>query len=139
MSVTCEICGKEFKTTQGLRGHKTFVHNITKSQDQPAKPVAEQESGKGTEIFERLSTQVEQMDQLVYNLISKVEDQATRISALEVQLRNSTSEVQNLNNETTGIRYDLERLNRFVQYEFAGVKHDAIWGLYLDRPELRRK
>ncbi len=23
MSVTCEICGKEFKNTQGLRGHKT--------------------------------------------------------------------------------------------------------------------
>ena len=26
MSATCEICGKEFKNTQGLRGHKTFVH-----------------------------------------------------------------------------------------------------------------
>ena len=26
--VTCEICGKEFKNTQGLRGHKNFVHNI---------------------------------------------------------------------------------------------------------------
>lgn len=25
--VTCEICGKEFKNTQGLRGHKNFVHS----------------------------------------------------------------------------------------------------------------
>jgi len=24
--VTCDICGKEFKNTQGLRGHKNFVH-----------------------------------------------------------------------------------------------------------------
>ncbi len=24
--VTCEICGRQFKNTQGLRGHKTFVH-----------------------------------------------------------------------------------------------------------------
>ena len=24
----CEICGKEFRTPQGLRGHKTFVHGL---------------------------------------------------------------------------------------------------------------
>ncbi len=24
--VSCDICGKEFKNTQGLRGHKNFVH-----------------------------------------------------------------------------------------------------------------
>lgn len=26
--VMCELCGKELRTTQGLRGHKTFVHGI---------------------------------------------------------------------------------------------------------------
>jgi len=25
--VSCDICGKEFKNTQGLRGHKNFVHS----------------------------------------------------------------------------------------------------------------
>jgi len=34
MSVICEICEKEFKNTQGLRGHKTFVHGITGSNTQ---------------------------------------------------------------------------------------------------------
>ena len=29
MTVNCEICGKEFKNTQGLRGHKNFVHADT--------------------------------------------------------------------------------------------------------------
>ena len=29
--VSCEICGKEFKNTQGLRGHKNFVHSDTGS------------------------------------------------------------------------------------------------------------
>lgn len=29
--VSCDICGKEFKTTQGLRGHKNFVHGLTGS------------------------------------------------------------------------------------------------------------
>ena len=27
--VSCDICGKEFKNTQGLRGHKNFVHSDT--------------------------------------------------------------------------------------------------------------
>ena len=29
--VSCDICGKEFKNTQGLRGHKHFVHSDTVS------------------------------------------------------------------------------------------------------------
>ncbi len=29
MTVNCEICGKEFKNTQGLRGHTNFVHSNT--------------------------------------------------------------------------------------------------------------
>lgn len=29
--VKCELCGKELKTTQGLRGHKNFVHPDTDS------------------------------------------------------------------------------------------------------------
>jgi len=29
--VFCDICGKEFKNTQGLRGHKNFVHSDTGS------------------------------------------------------------------------------------------------------------
>ncbi len=29
--ISCDICGKEFKNTQGLRGHKNFVHADTGS------------------------------------------------------------------------------------------------------------
>ncbi len=35
MSVTCELCGREFKNTQGLRGHKTFYHNMRSSSNTP--------------------------------------------------------------------------------------------------------
>ena len=38
--VSCDICGKEFKTTQGLRGHKTFVHQLTSFSGKSATPLA---------------------------------------------------------------------------------------------------
>ena len=38
--VSCNICGKEFKNTQGLRGHKNFVHNDKVISD--GQPVAQQ-------------------------------------------------------------------------------------------------
>ena len=46
MSAVCEICGKEFKNTQGLRGHKTFVHQVTSSKESPTRLATEQELNK---------------------------------------------------------------------------------------------
>jgi len=34
--IQCELCGKQVKTTQALRGHKTFVHGIAGSNTQQA-------------------------------------------------------------------------------------------------------
>ena len=34
--VSCDICDKEFKNTQGLRGHKTFIHGLHANHDKPA-------------------------------------------------------------------------------------------------------
>ena len=38
--VNCEICGRECKNTQGLRGHKTFVHGITSNNKRPVTRLA---------------------------------------------------------------------------------------------------
>lgn len=38
--VTCDICGKEFKNAQGLRGHMTFVHGKTGSSKILSAPAA---------------------------------------------------------------------------------------------------
>ena len=55
MSVTCEICGKEFKNTQGLRGHKTFVHQLTSSSGKSAAPLAtEQQPSKLEDRLQKL-------------------------------------------------------------------------------------
>ena len=67
MSVTCEICGKEFKNTQGLRGHKNFVHADTVSGIR--QPVAQQplSSNLGTRV-----TTEQRLDQLE-NRFTKLE------------------------------------------------------------------
>lgn len=52
--VTCELCGKEVKTAQALRGHKTFIHGITGSNTQ--QPVARLGSEQQVSLLEdRLS------------------------------------------------------------------------------------
>jgi len=35
----CELCGKAMRTTQGLRGHKTFVHGLHANRSKPAATV----------------------------------------------------------------------------------------------------
>ncbi len=34
--IQCELCGKVMRTTQGLRGHKTFIHGLYANHDNPA-------------------------------------------------------------------------------------------------------
>ncbi len=34
--IQCELCGKGMRTTQGLRGHKTFIHGLYVNHDNPA-------------------------------------------------------------------------------------------------------
>ena len=33
--IQCELCGKVVRTTQGLRGHKTFIHGLHANHDKP--------------------------------------------------------------------------------------------------------
>ncbi len=34
--IQCELCGKAMRTTQGLRGHKTFIHGLYANYDKSA-------------------------------------------------------------------------------------------------------
>jgi len=64
--VSCDICGKEFKNTQGLRGHKNFVHADTFGG--AGHPVARQL------LSSNLSTRVNTEQRL-----SQLEDRLTRL------------------------------------------------------------
>lgn len=51
--VNCDICGKEFKNTQGLRGHKYFVHQLTNSSSESAAPPATEQ--EPSDLKERIN------------------------------------------------------------------------------------
>jgi hypothetical protein len=67
--VSCEICGKEFKNTQGLRGHKTFVHGQTSNT----------EIATGVTTGQRISKLEQQPSST--QLLSELEDRLEQLSA----------------------------------------------------------
>ncbi len=75
--VKCDICGKEFKNTQGLRGHKNFVHSDKVSSIK--KPVTQQ-----------LSSELEQP-------VTKLELLEFKLQQLETKLEQVTSIAQQAN------------------------------------------
>ncbi|MFC1907564.1 hypothetical protein ACFLW8_05710 [Chloroflexota bacterium] len=83
MSTECEICGKDFKNTQGLRGHKTFIHQLTTSTEAPSRPEDEFQEINLDEVIETFINCAELEHRLVALICSVLEDQNTRITELE--------------------------------------------------------
>lgn len=135
MVVKCEICGREFKTTQGLRGHKTFVHQMTGS----SKP-------RATSAIEQLTSKLELLDERLTNLSSKVEKQAEQQKRFGEYIITNGAYCWVKDPRINKCKYGLEqlteryeKLGRFIQYEFAGIQDDIIWEIALVRPEFKRR
>ena len=93
--VTCELCGKQVKTAQALRGHKTFIHGITGSNTQ--QPVA------------RLAT--EQQVSLLEDRLQQLE----RVTGLrESDLDFSLSDTEPLTDRLTNITEQVTKLRDVV-------------------------
>lgn len=109
MAVRCEMCGREFKTTQGLRGHKTFVHQMTSSGKPPPRLATDQQSSKLEERVEQLTSKLQLLDKRLSNLNIGVDKLADRY----------------------------EKLSRYIQYELAGIENDVMWEIRLLGPALK--
>ena len=71
--VKCDICGKEFKNPQGLRGHEMLSHGINNSKRQPAaKPVAEQQ-------LSELESRLEQVEELTRVTTERLTEQLNNL------------------------------------------------------------
>ena len=110
--VSCDICGKEVKNSQGLRGHKNFVHGITSSNTQ--QPVARLASEQQVSLLEDRLQQLERVTGLresdlgfslsdtepltdrltnITEQVTKLSDTASKLSE-EVELSKVTMEVE---------------------------------------------
>ena len=136
--VKCELCGKEVKNTQGLRGHKTFVHGITVSNKQPVGRLdTEQEL---SELECRLE-QVEELTQLdTERLTQQLEQHAHHLAELSEQLKNLTQQVKlaSTNTELLNISRQVTQLSEQVKRHDSWLTPDPIVLLFgknsYDRP-----
>ncbi len=142
MSATCEICGKEFKNTQGRRGHMTFLHGMSKGGfNNLVTRVATDQNLLPTKRVQQLASNVDSEGELR----SKLEE----LSELQKNLlnffpRNSLGQIITVQTDDKALERlskleeKLERLNRYIQYEIAGISNDNVWSFFLDHTQLKK-
>ena len=103
MSAVCEICGKEFKTTQGLKGHKTFVHQSTSFSGKSATPPATEQL-----LSSNLGTRVATEQQ-----VSKLEDRLQKLERVTGLRETEPADLLNdLLSNTEPLTYQLASITR---------------------------
>ena len=136
--VQCDLCGKEVKNTQGLRGHKTFVHGITSSNKQPVARLATEQALSELEC--RLE-QVEELTQLdTERLAEQLEQHTHQLAELSEQLNNLSQQVKlaSSNTEYRNISRQVTQLSEQVKRHDSWLTPDPIVLLFgkgsYDRP-----
>lgn len=150
MSVTCEICGKEFKNTQGLRGHKTFVHQMTTTHDPPARLATEQPVSRLRARLGLTDSKTEPITEQLSNIENRLNklESITGVKELSVpdrllgtdkpiteQLEQHTHQLTDLSNKITELSDQLKlkyedtasnsELNRLAD-DFADIKKTVL-------------
>jgi len=99
--VTCELCGKQVKTAQALRGHKTFIHGITGSNTQ--QPVARLANEQQVSLLEDRLQQLERVtglreSDLDFSLsdTEPLTDRLTNITEQVTKLRDVVSKLSDI-------------------------------------------
>lgn len=119
MSAICEICGKEFKNTQGLRGHKTFVHQLTSSSGKSAAPLAtEQQPSKLEERLQKLEWVTGLIESDLGLLLSDGELPLTN------KLTNITEQVTKIGNTVSELSDTVSKLSEGM--ELAKVSKETV-------------
>lgn len=142
MSIRCEICGKEFKTTQGRRGHMNFAHSDYNSdpEDSVTRPAIEQQLTKLEDRVEKLASKVSILPELS-NKLKKQDEILDRVEIFIYRNRNTFSgtEYKNILEEISKLKEQLKKLSRYIQYEFAGISNDSVWSYFLNNPDLKKR
>jgi len=116
--IQCELCGKEVKNTQGLRGHKTFVHRqrtggrppsvrmATDEQVEESPSILEQIEGNGTRYTG------ENTDGIGYvqDSVTRYTEYTNRIKQLEESIASATEYILELEKKIDQLHDKLQSL-----------------------------
>ncbi len=160
MSVKCELCGKEFKNTQGRRGHMTFVHQVTSSSSKSAAPLAtEQPPSNLEERLQKLESAIglkesssldrilgtdepitEQLEQHTHQLV-ELSGQLKNLSQ-QVKLASSSTEVRDIRRQVTQLIEQIRRHDSWLttsRLYYILTMHSDHPAFFDDLEDLRRK
>ena len=86
--IQCELCGKAMRTTQGLRGHKTFIHGLYANHDNPAAELTfRQRIDKNRSLVESESSSISDYQDSLNKLKSKVVSNTELLTELRGTVR----------------------------------------------------
>jgi len=101
--VTCELCGKQVKTAQALRGHKTFIHGITGSNTQ--RPVTRLASEQQVSLLE---DRLQRLERVTGLRESDFDFSLGDTEPLTDRLTNITEQVTKLSDTVTKLSEEVE-------------------------------
>ena len=108
MSIKCEICGKEFKNTQGLRGHKTFVHQVTTTHEPPTPLATEQQASKLEDRLQQLERVTGLRESDLDFSLSDTEPLTNRLAIITQQVSKLSDTVSKLSDMVSELSEDVE-------------------------------
>ena len=114
--ITCKLCGKEFKSTQGLKGHKTFKHgNGSSGNGSVAHSASEQQPSELLERLEKLESITGVSEQGELGELSVITDNSLiqQVGQLGEQLSELTQQVNQLTEQLEHTRAISERVGSF--------------------------
>ncbi|MFC2001084.1 hypothetical protein ACFLUZ_01100 [Chloroflexota bacterium] len=105
--VECELCGRLFKTPQGLRGHKTFFHGHRARRNEPVE-FRENSLNKSDEKLNRLTKDIQIITETLADLKRNLNYLQYRMVSLA-----SRSEIHRIASEVNRLNSQVEKHNRW--------------------------
>ncbi len=93
--IQCELCGKVVRTTQGLRGHKTFIHGLYANHDNPAAELT-------------FRQRIDENRSLVKSESSSISDCRDRLNKLKSEVASNTELLTELGRTVSTLQNRLE-------------------------------